>query len=383
MHRSAHSNGARVLLLLLPLLALAQPLGLRRKGELWEKDFYGVAPTTRRIRVNAHGPVTLQAGTSDTISYTVRVAVRARTETEARSVMQHYMVRAERIGDTTTLTAPAGPVVSTVILKTPRLDNAIVSTSDGAVEASGIDGGLVVDTGGGELVIDRIRGDCKLNTSAGDIRVGTIGGGLRCNTGAGKITAGTIKGEAIMETVGGDISATEIKGPVRAQTGGGGIHIVRAGAGVNASTVGGPIVVEHAGGLVVARNMMGPVQVGAAGGLQCESGSGGVRVTNIAGPMRVSTSLGNIVATLLAGKLADSFLATANGDITVLIPSNVGVNIRAQNALADTMRRILSEYNSVTVRRQGRQLIAEGPVNGGGPLLQISASAGTIFIRKQ
>jgi len=381
MRLSAHSRKGA--LLLLPLLALAQPLGLHRKGELWEKDFYGVAPLTRRIRVNAHGPVTLEAGISSNISYTIRVSVRARTESEARSVMQRYLVRAERIGDTTVITAPNGPVVSTVIVKAPRVDAAAISTSDGAIEASGVDGNLNADTGGGELVIDRIRGDCKLTTQGGDVRVGTIGGGLRCSTGAGKITAGVIKGEAVMETVGGDISATEIKGPVRAQTGGGGIHIVRAGGGVNASTVGGPIVVEHAGGLVVARNMAGPVQVGAAGGVQCESGSGGIRLTNIAGPMRVSTSLGNIVASLLGSKLSDSFLATANGDITVLIPSNVGVNIHAQNELADTMRRIFSEYNSITVRRQGRQLIADGQVNGGGPLLQISATAGTIFIKKQ
>jgi hypothetical protein len=28
-------------------------------------------------------------------------------------------------------------------------------------------------------------------------------------------------------------------------------------------------------------------------------------------------------------------------------------------------------------------IVAEGPVNGGGPLLEISATVGTIFIRKQ
>ena len=67
----------------------------------------------------------------------------------------------------------------------------------------------------------------------------------------------------------------------------------------------------------------------------------------------------------------------------MLIPSNVGVNIRAQNDMADTMRRIFTEFTSITVRRQGRQLVAEGQVNGGGPLLQLSATAGTIFIRKQ
>jgi len=142
-------------------------------------------------------------------------------------------------------------------------------------------------------------------------------------------------------------------------------------------------VIDRAGGIVTARNMAGPVQVGAAGGVQCESASGGIRVSNINGPMRVSTSLGNIMASLLGVQLADSFLATANGDITVLIPSNVGVTIRAQNDMADSLRRITSEFSGISVRRLGRQVVAEGPVNGGGPLLQISATVGNIFIKRQ
>jgi hypothetical protein len=183
--------------------------------------------------------------------------------------------------------------------------------------------------------------------------------------------------------VGGDISVKDVGGTVRAQTGGGGIHIIRAGGAVTAGTGGGQIVVDSASGIVTARNMAGPVKVGAAWGVQCESGAGGINVSNIAGGMRVSTSLGNIMASLLAGKLADSFLATGNGDITVYIPSNVGVNVRAQNDLADSTRRIAVDFPGVRVRRQGRLIVAEGPVNGGGPLLEISATVGTIFIRKQ
>jgi DUF4097 and DUF4098 domain-containing protein YvlB len=337
----------------------------------------------RRVRINAHGPVTLQAGTSPNITYTVHVSVHARTEAEARQVMQRYMVQATYLGDTLVITAPGGPVVSTVIVKAPRLDSAEIRTSDGAVEATGVEGGLVVETGAGELNIDRIHGECKLYTGGGDVRVGTVGAGLRCTSQAGKINVGTVKGEAVLKTVGGDITATEIKGAANAETGAGGIHIIRCGAGVTASTVGGPIIVDHAGGIVIARNLAGPVQVGSATGVQCESGSGGIRVTNITGPMRVQTSLGNILAALVGPKLADSFLATANGDISVTIPSNVGVNIHAQNELADSMRRIVTDFNSVTVRRQGRQLVADGQVNGGGPLLQLSATVGTIFIRKQ
>jgi DUF4097 and DUF4098 domain-containing protein YvlB len=383
MRRSAHSK-VPAALALIPLLALAQQPGMQRKGDSWEKDFKGEERRPlRRVRINAHGPVTLQAGTSPNISYTVHVAVRTRTAAEAEKVMQRYRVEAIIMGDTLVVTAPAGPVVSTVFMKAPRLDSAEVRTSDGSVEVTGVDGGLNIDTGAGELNIDRIRGDCKLYTGGGDARVGAVGGALRCTSQAGKITVGTVKGEAVLKTIGGDITATEIKGPTNAETGAGGIHIVRCGAGVNASTVGGPIVVEHAGGIVIARNLAGPVQVGAASGVQCESGSGGIRVTNIAGPMRVQTSLGNILAAIAGPKLADSFLATANGDISVSIPTSVGVNIRAQNDLADSMRRIITDYSTVTVRRQGRQLVAEGQVNGGGPLLQLSATVGTIFIRKQ
>jgi len=134
---------------------------------------------------------------------------------------------------------------------------------------------------------------------------------------------------------------------------------------------------------VTARNLAGPVDVGAAAGVHCESASGGVRLSRIVGPMRVSTSMGNIVADLLGARLTDSFLATASGDITVRIPSDIGVTIRAENAMADSMRRIVSDFPALAAHRQGNRLVAQGSVNGGGPLLQISDTGGTIFIRRR
>ncbi len=371
------------ILLLLPVAVLPQQSGLVRQGDRFVRDFSGSAPAGRRLRINAHGPVSVQAGNGRNISYTVHLSVRARTEAEARSVMQRYNVRVTPQGEWVVLTAPGGPVISAVTVRAPRLDYVVVSTSDGAVDAGGIAGSLEVDTGAGELTADRIGGDCRLVTGGGDIRVGTVGGALRCSSGAGKIRVGTVHGAAELETVGGDIAATDVGGTVNAETGGGGIHIVKAGGAVTAGTGGGQIVVDSANGIVTVRNMAGPVKVGAAAGLHCESGSGGINVSNIAGGMRVSTSLGNIMASLLAGKLADSFLATGNGDITVYIPSNVGVTVRAQNDMADSTRRIAVDFPGVRVRRQGRLIVAEGPVNGGGPLLQISATVGTIFIRRQ
>ncbi len=384
MLRSAHSS-LRALLLAAPValaLLYAQP-GVVREGSGFRRDFSGTGPAARKLRIAAHGPVHLQAGSGSALSYTVSVAVRARTEAEARRVLEHYAVRLERSGDWLVLTAPAGPVVSTVTVTAPPLESAAIATSDGKVEAYGVGGALEANTGAGEIVVDRIQGDCRLVTGGGDVRAGSIGGALYCRSGAGRIEAASVRGQAILETVGGDISAGDVGGNLRAETGGGGIHVTRAGGAVTANTGGGIIVVDRAGGIVTARNMAGPVQVGAAGGVQCESASGGIRVASVSGPMRVSTSLGNIMASLMGPRLADSYLATGNGDITVSIPSNVGVTIRARNDLADSLRRITTEFPGVNVRRAGRQVVAEGPVNGGGPLLQISATVGNIVIRKQ
>ncbi len=373
---------ARLALALLPLLASAQQ-ELTREGDSWVRTFSGAGPAAPRLRVNAHGPVTLEGGVSLNVSYQVKVSVTARTAAEALRILERYAVRLSPQGDWLVLTAPGGPFLSAVSVKAPRLSAAAVSTSGGAVDVRGVDGALVVSTGGGELSVDRIRGDCRLSTVGGDVRVGEVDGSLECASGAGRITVGTVRGQAVLTTQGGDIVATEVDGPVRAQTLGGGIHIAKAGGAVTATTGGGRIMVDSANGVVIAHNIAGPVEVGAAAGVECESGAGGVRLGNILGSMTVSTMMGSILADLVGGKPADSFLATGDGDITVLIPSNVGVTIRAESQMADTLRRIVSEFPGIPVRRLGTGIVAEGPVNGGGPLLRISATQGTIFIKRQ
>jgi hypothetical protein len=347
-----------------------------------ERVLNGVAPAASRLRVNAHGPVTLVGGVSQDIVFTVKVTVSARDEAEARRLLLPYAVRVQNNGIWTTLSAPGGAIMTDITVRAPALDAAAISTSDGAVQAIGISGPLTVDTGAGAIAVDRVAGDCDLLTGGGRIDAGQIGGSLKCSTGAGPIAVSSVRGSAILTTNGGDIVAHEAGAMVQAQTRGGGVHIGTAGGAVTAVSGGGEIVVEKAGGIVTLRNMAGPVQVGSAMGIRCEA-SGAIRVSQIAGPMRVATSMGSIMANLIGSHLADSYLATGNGDITVLIPSNVGVTILAENGLADTLKRITSDFAAVQPKRQGTRVVASGAINGGGPLLQISGSGGTIFIRKQ
>jgi hypothetical protein len=370
-----------LVLLLLPLPGSSQQ-PIHREADGWVRTYTGTLPKATRLRINGHGPVTLDAG-GHSFTYSIRVSIAARSEAEARRLFERLPLHIATQGDWVVLTAPGGPALAAVTVKAPHLTNAAITTSDGAVEASGIDGTLDADTRAGEIAVDRVRGQCTLVTGGGQVRVGEVDGPLRCTSSAGRITVKTVRGPAVLYTNGGDIQADQVGGESRIETMGGSIHVRAVSGTLTATSGGGEIVVEKADGVVTARNMMGPVQVGAAAGVHCENGSGGIRISHIAGPIRVSTAMGSILADLAGGRLSDSFLATASGDITVVIPSNVGVTVRAENSMADTLRRIVSDYAALSARRVADRIVAQGAINGGGPVLQISDTRGTIFIKKQ
>jgi hypothetical protein len=84
--------------------------------------------------------------------------------------------------------------------------------------------------------------------------------------------------------------------------------------------------------------------------------------------------------------LQDSALSTGAGDITVYIPSNLPLTIKALNENGPAGK-IISEFSEIMVRqaaeaaRQG--VMAEGVLNGGGPVLRLTSTGGTIYVKRQ
>ena len=195
-------------------------------------------------------------------------------------------------------------------------------------------------------------------------------------------------GETWCETAGGEIVVDDIIGALHATTAGGNIRVNKATGFIVARSDGGLIDVQRAGGVVTAQTSGGSIQVGAAEGVQCESAAGAIRVRSSSGPLRAETAAGSILAELMPGaRLQDSSLSTGAGDITVLIPSNIAVSVQAINETPGRSNRIVSDFPEIRVRRQDpsrqRPSIAEGSLNGGGPLLRISVAAGTIYLRRK
>jgi len=385
MRRSGLFSATALLALLPPGGAGEEPTQapLEREPGGWALTYRGTLPGATRLRINGHGPVVLEGGVGRTFVYTVRLSVAATSEAEARTILARAPLGLHR-GESVVVTAPNGPIRTRIQMTAPALSAARIVDTDGAVDVRGIEGELEVQSRVGEVAVDRIGGLCTVTTGGGDVRAGEVRGRLRCVTGGGKVTLQMARADAVLETYGGDIVVGEVAGTLRAQTAAGAIRVRRAGGAVAASTGGGEVAIEKAGGTVTVRNLAGPVQLGGAqGGFECQSASGGIRLSSVTGPMRVSTSLGSILADLTSAHLGDSFLATTNGDITVVIPSNLGVTVHAENRMADTLRRIVSDFPAIPVSRLGSRVVAQGAVNGGGPLLRISGSGGTIYLKRR
>lgn len=360
---------------------------ITRQGRYWVEKVSGseAALPAGQLKIVSRGPVTLTGVDGGQIQYTLTKKVQARDEAHARRLLEEFVMKTSRAGAVTTLTLAHGGGIAELSVHAPRsLKQSRIETHGGQVEAVDMNGAVDVQTGGGAIRLDRIGGDVTARTSGGEIRLGTIKGRARCSTAGGAIAARSVGGELTCETAGGEIVIDEAGGAVRASTAGGSIRVVRAAAAVNADTAGGSIDVGSASGMVRAATSGGSIEVGAATGVRCESAGGGIRLNRVSGSVRASTAVGSIVAQLLASGFEEGFLTTSAGDITVVIPSNLPVTIRAQNtAVAQGLRRIISDFPEVNIRLDGTVVIGEGALNGGGPLLRLAGSGGTIFIRRQ
>src|SRR5690348_242177 len=95
MRRSVHFERAGLaawLFAALPLAVFAQP-ALVREGGRWVETLTGSVPAGVRLRASCQGPVHLEAGAAGDGNYTVRLSVAARTEAEARRILERSIVR--------------------------------------------------------------------------------------------------------------------------------------------------------------------------------------------------------------------------------------------------------------------------------------------------
>ena len=362
--------------------------GPHREGDFWVETTTGseAAGDSEQFKITMIGDAVVKGGSGPQVEYTLTRRVRARTSAEARDLLQNAEVSFLRHGRNLRLSLGGEAGAVNLQVTVPRSLTAIaVGTESGSVDVSDFGGTVVAQTGGGDTRINRVRGGVDVSTAGGTVHLGEIGGWAKVNTAGGDITADSVGGEARFETAGGDITIQKVGGNIRAITGGGKVRIGQAAGSVMASNGGGGAIdIGHAGGTVTAHNSGGgPILIGSAAGIQCENASGGIKAGS-SGVMRITTASGNVVAEFQGDKLVtNSYVSTGSGDITVFLPSNLRVTVRAQNSGATRREGIISEFPGLQIAMAGGTASARGALNGGGPLLQIQGTSGTIWIKKK
>lgn len=295
-------------------------------------------------------------------------------------------VRVLRKASVTWIIADGEPENLSVTLPAAR-NTVVVRSVRGDVDVRNLRAPVQVLAWSGNASLDQIEGDAMAQ-AGGQVKAGGIRGKLHVFSTSSGIAVGRVDGEVWCETAGGEIIVERAGGPLRAITGGGNVYIAEALSNVEAKSDGGLIDVRKAGGEVTAVTRGGSIHVGAAKSASCESAAGAIRVRGVSGFLRARTGMGSILAELLGGsRLEESILATAAGDITVLIPSNLAMSVEAVNESRGKMARIISEFPEIRVAAARGwtpgTLAARGSMNGGGPVLHISGAGGTVYLRRQ
>jgi DUF4097 and DUF4098 domain-containing protein YvlB len=369
-------------------LAQSKP-ALSRDAGRWTETLSGSVPAASALEVSTLGSIRVQAQDRSGIAYTLRRFAKASSEAAARKLLDQIVFKTSARGGATVLRIevpdPRRTFADLELLVPRNLRAASLLTAAGPIQASGLAGSVRADTGGGAIDVNDIGGAVDVRTAGGAVVLRRIAGRLECFSAGGAIYAEGLGGAANLNTSGGEIVIRDSKGPVVARSMGGAIRVERASGGVRIASSVGLIDVVDSTGPIVADTAAGSIKVRSVSNVQCNSGAGAIHLQAVSGELRATTRAGSIVANLAGARLLRaSELTTSMGDITVFIPSNLAVTVQAI-VNEPGGHRIISDFAQIRPRVEpgAAQTSARGALNGGGPLLRLAATGGTIYLRRQ
>jgi DUF4097 and DUF4098 domain-containing protein YvlB len=328
---------------------------------------------------------------SDKVDYRVHLETEA-SQKDAQKLLNSFTISAHATPDGVLVKAegPAGRGTGrlwvTLDVNIPRNTSVDVSTGGGNIDASQIEGHVMLSTAGGNITAGDIGGPARLDTGGGNIVAKNVGGELSASTGGGHITIGSVAGNATLHTGGGHIRVASVQGTAHFDTGGGNITLERSGGELTADTGGGEIEVGEAAGLVRARTSGGGIRVvRMSGPTDLETSGGSIYLTQVDSAVKASTSDGGITAWFVAPAKASGAceLQSNSGDIVVHLPRELAVTIDAQvqkggdhRVFVDPAFQLKVSYDDSS--KGARTVRAEGDLNGGGEVLRLRTVAGNI-----
>src|SRR6516162_1288185 len=264
----------------------------------------------------------------------------------------------------------------------------------GGITAKNIQGAATVNGGNGAITLSDTAagnvtnsfGSVDAHNLKGDLTVhdnnelDSVSGALDAEASNGRITVRDARGAVTLRTSFGAIDASNIPKGIKATNGNGAITLADIGGDTYAKTsfggvlierVNGNLTVENNNGSVTARNVKGDANV--------RTSFSGVTLDGVGGKIRVDNQNGGIAVTASrpTSGCRDILLKTSFSSIRVQIPEGLGYNLSAHTSFG----RISSDLPVTSTGNVGGDTL-NGTINGGGCVLQLNDTNGSIEITK-
>jgi len=182
-----------------------------------------------------------------------------------------------------------------------------------------------------------------------------------------------------LKTSGGIVQVGDLNGEVHARTSGGNIELGKIGGAVDASTSGGNVTLAEGRADVKLHTSGGHIGVNrAVGATELKTSGGNITIDSVENSLHASTSGGHVRAGIVGSLKGDCDLHTSGGNVTVTIdqgtPCHLDASTSGGNVSADGVTIAIEKGGS------GKSRLA-GDINGGGPLLKLRSSGGSIGVK--
>jgi DUF4097 and DUF4098 domain-containing protein YvlB len=273
------------------------------------------------------GNITVRTGSAGSVFVRGTIKVRRRYSSDADSIVRQLQTNPpfEQTGNTIRIRN-----IDDQLKRRVSISYEITTPAETVADTS---------TGSGNINIDGVRGPVEANTGSGNIGIANVSDTTRTNTGSGNIELSSIGASSRAGTGSGNIVARGVSGDFAGRTGS------------------GNVIIDQASG----------------GNVEMNSGSGNLEARGVHGSLNASTGSGGVTA---EGEMTSDWkLRTSSGSIQVRLPSEAAFTIEARSSSGS-----IEVNHPMTVQgRIGRREV-HGTVRGGGALLAVSTSSGSIRI---
>ena len=337
----------------------------------------------------ADGDVTVETHKADEVH--VRVIVTAETSERARQWFEAQRFEVERSNNTVRISTNPNsfdyrawrnePHGSHVMVAVPQSFDTDVQTSDGDITVSSLHGAVNLKTSDGDIQTGTLSGDTiTITTSDGDVRVGGLDSeDISVRSSDGDLIIGVVSTRRIVATTSdGDVRVADLSGNAELRTADGNLNLRRIdGDSVSAITSDGDIRVGSIRGRAVLRTADGSVFVEelATTTSTVHASDGIIDLSKVDGDVTVSGSDTDIHLDLRApGGIK---VTSSSGNIEIRAPQKwaADVYLRGDDVHVGSLFDLQEDFRNDSV--------VQGTINGGGKLLSVHASDGSVALRNK